>query len=180
MPVLGPGPASPSTALAVDGFATHVHHYLSDYIQLADKKAGFVFVATSVFLAYLESHDLALLWWKRPSLWLAVDWLACLTVALLLGSALFAYLTVVPRLGGGGPGFVYWESIVSHGSAAAYADRVGALDPAATTRLTLEHAYALAAVGTAKYRMLRAAMILGAAGLLCGLGLLGLAQRAGP
>src|SRR5437773_7032350 len=38
-------------------FPEFIHQYLSDHIELADQKAGFVFAAVSAVLAYLVTKD---------------------------------------------------------------------------------------------------------------------------
>jgi hypothetical protein len=154
---------------SAEGFATHVHEYLRDYIELADKKAAFVFAAVSAFLAYLQTKDAALRWWRDPRTWGLADVLSITVTVLLLLADLMAYLTVAPRLGGPKAPLVYWGAIVQLRAPSDYAREIAALGPQGRIQALLEHSHDLARVCDAKYQNLSLAMRLGALGLLLGL-----------
>jgi hypothetical protein len=79
---IGPSTFGPE---ARDTFAREAHHYVRDYIQLADQKAGLIFTALSALsvLAYnlgLYSIHGLLCWLKPPEKWRFTELIAFLAI----------------------------------------------------------------------------------------------------
>jgi hypothetical protein len=159
-----------------DGFAWHVHDYLSESIRLADAKAGGIFTLSSALLGGLSAaHKGPWNFGQGTGTTAALFWGGSVALVLAIGSSAWC---VWPRLGSSGKqGAIYWRHIQAHGTGKAYADDVGKLasTPEARTRQIVEHSYDLARICANKYRWLR----LGMGIMLIGgvLGLLGLLLR---
>ena len=145
-----------------------MHHYVRDYIQLADQKAGFLFAALSAssLLAYnlgLYRHEALLSWFNSPAKWKPAQLTAFFAVVPLICSAAAAVAVVIPRRDSR-PGLVFWEGIVRFRSGQEYADEVIGADAAALTRAFLEDAYDLTRACKRKYLALEIAIWAGALG----------------
>lgn len=84
-------------------------------------------------------------------------------VGLAAGSAL-GVAVVYPRRRGSRRGFIYWESIVKHGSGETYADKIASLSETDLAREQLHHCFELASVCQRKYRTLTWALRAGTVG----------------
>src|ERR1041385_7624583 len=94
-------------------FPEFIHEYLSDHIELADQKAGFVFAAVSAVLAYLVTKDVL----SPLKSWLTTgtppkgsDCLVLIAILVLWFSAMFSIWVIAPRLWGkrsGNGGFIF-------------------------------------------------------------------------
>lgn len=151
-----------------EAFSREVHHYVRDYIQLADQKAGFLFAALSAssLLAYntgLYRHEALLSWFDSPHRWKAAQLTAFFAVIPLICSAAAAVAVVIPRRESH-PGIVFWQGIIRFRNKRDYADKVIAADSAILTRALLEDAYGLAKACRRKYRALRIAIWAGTIG----------------
>jgi len=153
-------------------FGTHVHKYLCGYIDLADKKAAFIFAAVAGILAYLHSEDGTLRWLSDPRTWTLQDILANSAVVGLILSAVFAFDTVAPRLQGAPEGAVFWRAIAGMATPRDYVSRVASLGTSGLTRELLMHCHELAGVCDRKYRSVGRAIWLGCFGLAVSLGYL--------
>jgi hypothetical protein len=161
---------TPSTfrSEATDTFAREVHHYVRDYIQLADQKAGLIFATLSALsiLAYnlglYNSHGL-LCWLKPLEKWRFTELTAFLAILSTSCSAISALVVIIPRRDSV-RGIGFWDSVVKFQSSADYAHKVVSTEPAMLTRALLEDAYELATVCRRKYLALGGAIWAGAVG----------------
>lgn len=157
--------ASPQSC---EAFSREVHHYVRDYIQLADQKAGFLFAALSAssLLAYnlgLYRHEALLSWLDSPQKWQTSQLAAFFAVIPLVCSAAAAVAVVIPRRESR-PGLVFWEGIVRFRNRQEYADTVIKADAAILTRAFLEDVYDLTRACRRKYLALEIAIWAGATG----------------
>jgi len=160
---------SNSTAAEVEAhskFTEFVHVYVREYIRAADQKATFFFAGSTALLAFLYRNNVSVHWLKPVMQWNILDVISFVAMVALAAGALAAVLVVIPRTPGSRRGFVFWEAIAEYGGARDYADDVQTLSAATIGQIKAEHSYDLAKVCRRKYRMLRVALWICAAGLL--------------
>lgn len=162
--------ATPSLSDEHGAFADFHSGYVSSYIQFADTKAAWAFAVATGALAYVLGNDhfrLAMLgqdWsWNSGSL------LYVATAGLLVISAFFSFLVIVPRLGTSGEGIVYFGAVAKRKSAFDYVRDVASKRESDLTEARLKHSYDLSKVCARKYAQLRRAILIGVPGLV-GLG----------
>ncbi len=151
---------------AADKFASDVHTYIRQYIQIADQKAAFLFAGVAAMTAFLHGRGITKLWLKDPRLWNLPDAIAFIAVTGLLLGALLAIYVVLPRLGGAARGIVFWNAITNFANGKEYASHVQKCDPAELAGAKLEHCYEIASVCQRKYRIVAWALWCGGAGLI--------------
>lgn len=168
------GPSTSShTAEEVRGCIPHSYHaefagfeegYIRNYISLADTKAAWTFTLVAGVLAYLFSKDTTRTALLNPE-WPASYGVLVAAVILLVGSGLFSFLVVAPRLSTpSGEGVVFFESVAKKPSAQAYLAEVVASDAGALTEARLKHCYDVSRVCSRKYAALKTAIWLGLPG----------------
>lgn len=152
--------AQGSPSSAEHGLPEFVHEYLRTFINAADQKAGAVFAVAGAILAYLVSQNtLDLGRWDTRPIETVVGVLALGAWALTGG---YGLLVVLPRGGDGRiawrktndkrpVGYVYWDDILRHGSAQAYADAVRRLRSQDAEDVIGQHCYELASINAGKY-----------------------------
>lgn len=148
-------------------FATFHEAYLSRYIQLADAKAGTALVFTGGTLGYLLGQDPFLAALRLQST-CPMSILAVLSGLLLSGSAVLSFVVIAPRGSKPGTGLVYWED-VARLTATEFIEAVHGTGPDGLARERLSHTHTIAGICERKYRWLRRALGLGAAGLVAAL-----------
>ncbi len=170
-----------ATGSSMDGFARHLHSYVREQIELADKKAGAILALVAIFLGYFHNQQVVRKWpdlvnpglWKgtkrffsqSPPTWLDTSatansafydqlptGLSVVAVISLLISAAYAFVTVAPRLRGSRDGLVFWNAITRYKSAAIYAERVTNSSASELTSAVLLHSYELSRICRRKYR----------------------------
>lgn len=157
------GPQSHSTEYA-QSFVDETHSYVREYIQSADLKAAFFFGATTAINAFLHDQGVTKRWLHWP--WSAIDAVDFGAMALLALSSLLSLAVVVPRLPKGTPGLVYFGSIAEHTRPEDYARAVLEEMPDTLLEQKARHIHTLARVCRLKYQVLRAALWVGAVGIL--------------
>lgn len=150
-------------------FAEETHQYIREYIRNADQKAGFFFAAMTAVLAFLHSHASTSKWLKSPIEWTFIDALAFSAMAGLAAGACMLLAVIFPRLKGSKRGILFFNAIVEHESSAEYADEVFRLTASDLVRVKLQHAYDLAKVCRAKYRILMIGFWIGGVGTVSAL-----------
>lgn len=150
-------------------FASDVHKYIREYIQLADQKAAFLFAAVAAMLAYLHGKGVTKLWLKDPRQWGLQDCVAFACVAGLVIGAVAAICSIVPRLQGAARGIFFWKAITLFESAKDYSDEVLTTEPTKLTKAKLDHCFELAMVCRRKYRSVGVALWCGSIGLIASL-----------
>ncbi|MFC4309095.1 Pycsar system effector family protein [Steroidobacter flavus] len=138
--------------------------YVSNYIQFADTKAAWIFAIAAGLVVYiLDKNDLkTLLCPPDQNLYL---WALVATAALLIASAVFSFLVVLPRLPASGEGIVSFFSVAKKPSADSYVREIASMTDAALTEARLKHSYTISGVCRRKYAHLRCAFITGMLGL---------------
>jgi hypothetical protein len=164
-PAKPPAPAGagdPVPDAAQERALDFVHASALQHVVLADRKAGILVTFLSAALVFLFTRTPALVWPLAPT---AALWLV--TVALLVAASALAFLVVLPRVRRGGPpGVLFWGTVAEHARPADYLASVCAKSPEALARGKAAHVHQLAQICARKFRLLRAALILAAAGLL--------------
>jgi hypothetical protein len=139
---------------------------LREYIQLADQKAMFFFAGATALLAFLFRSGVSSRWMKHVMTWHVLDLVTFIAMLALGVSAVIAMLVLIPRTNGSRRGHVFWEAIAEFANARAYADDLSGLSAATLAQLHAEHCYELSVVCRKKYRVLKAALWVGAVGLV--------------
>jgi hypothetical protein len=167
-PESSPSPR-PSVSAEVRSFAGAVHENISQNIQFADQKAGFLFAAVAAMLAFLYQKGITTAWMKNPASWHPGDYVAFAAVFGLAVGAFFAVAVVLPRTGGDSKGdsegLVFWKSIAKYKNAEAYANKVREPQSDLTEEM-LHHCYELAKNCKLKYLFVHIAGWCGGIGLL--------------
>jgi hypothetical protein len=166
--------ASVDEDVFMEEYLWHVNEYLNEHVRFSDAKAGSVIVLAGALLSLLYSGGLHHTFASAPlSQWTLRSVAAMVTYALLGSSVLAAAWTMRPRLVRNfATGYVFWESILAHGSAA---DFVADLNKRSRAEL-LDHLavqlYAVSGILSAKFRWVGRAVILCLAGALLAAGVL--------
>ncbi len=152
-------------------FLWKIHGYTNDYIKFADTKAGFVAGTVLVVIgALVASHPFdSLSGIPLAQLHYRVGF-GALALVILVFSFICALLAIRPRLRSTVPrGFIYWASVIEHGSDLAYADACKKLSADQMELNVSRHVYALAAICTRKYFWTNLSILTGSVGgLLAG------------
>ena len=150
---------------AKDKFAAFAHHYIRDYINLADQKATFFFTGATALLAFMYNKNISAQWLKPLMQWNILDTIAFVAMAALAVGAFLALLVIIPRTPGSRRGFLFWEAIADYETGRQYSDDLSLLSGPSLVQVKAEHCYDLAVVCQRKYQMLRYALRTGAVGL---------------
>ena len=147
-------------------FLWNVHKYTNEYIRFADTKAGFTAGAVTALIGGLVASSI-LDSCLRMSVcrWSILQWLCVLGVLLLSISLALCIGAIRPRLWNNTPaGYIFWGSIVGHGSAHQFTDKVHNLTETDRSRMVSEHLFTLASIAKRKYEYVDLAIIVGVAG----------------
>ena len=139
-----------------------LHASALQHVVLADRKAGILFTLLSGALLFLFTRVPDTVW---PIGWVASTWL--IVVGLLLSASVLAFLVVLPRLRhrpGSDP--LFWGAVARHTQPEHYLAEICATDAVALARAKAIHGYQLSCICARKFRLLRAALLCAAAGLL--------------
>lgn len=147
-------------------FAAFHQGYVWNAISLADTKAAWSFAVCAGMIAYLLAQaPTASLFLNSP--WVLASYLCAGALIGLSVGAVFAFLVIVPRLGGSPEGLVYFGAVALRKNAVSYVSDVGRAAPDALTRARLTHSYDISLIADRKYRHLRTSMWAALAGLVC-------------
>ena len=145
--------------------AAFAHHYVRDYINLADQKATLFFTGATALLAFMYNKNVSARWLKPLMQWNILDTIAFVAMAALAVGAFLALLVIIPRTPGSRRGFLFWEAIAEYETGRQYSDDISLLSGPSLMQVKAEHCYDLAVVCQRKYRMLSCALWTGAVGL---------------
>lgn len=147
-------------------FLWKTHGYTNDYIRFADSKAGFIAVSVAGLVgALFATHVFDALCQTPLDRWPVRCWLAMLALVLLVISFILAIVAIRPRLRSTvRKGFIYWESILAHGSELEFAAQSHKLDSDAMEQNVSRHLYVLALICTRKYFWANLSMWMGGVG----------------
>lgn len=106
----------------MEEYLWHVNQYLNEHVRFSDTKAGSVIVLAGALLSMLYGGGMHRTFAAVPvSQWSLRTVAALITYLLLGGAVMAAAWTMRPRMVKGVPtGYVFWESILAHGSPAAF------------------------------------------------------------
>lgn len=152
-------------------FLWRIHAYTNDYIRFADTKAGFAAgTVLAVMGALVASHPFDSLSQSSLTQLHYHVWFSGLALAFLVCSFVCALLAIRPRLKSTVPkGFIFWTSVVEHGSDLQYADKCKKLSADEMEENVSRHIFALSAICKRKYYWTNLSILMGAAGgLLAG------------
>jgi len=147
-------------------FVGEVHSYITQYIQSADQKAVFLFSAAAALLAFLHQDGGSLRWLKTPAAWGFLGTVTFVAMFALACAAIAAVAVVIPRLPASGRGLVSFLGIAEHGTPRQFAEALAQASKTALLAEKAQHCHTLATVCRTKYRLLRAAVIFEAIGVL--------------
>lgn len=134
--------------------------YVTEYIQLADTKAAWVFAVASGLIAYMFSNSniqgaVQFQGWD----WLTV--LICVTLVLLVSTAVLSFLVIVPRLSRSRDGIVFFASVATRASPDEFVREIAGMSESALIEARLRHGYDISKICTKKYRLLALAFKFG-------------------
>lgn len=137
-------------------FADFHQNYVTGYIQLADTKATWVFAVASGLIAYVFSDSsiqgaIQFQGWD----WLTV--LICVTVVLLVSTAVLSFVVIAPRLSRSRDGVVFFGSVATRASPDEFVREVAGMGESALIEARLRHGYDISKICARKYRFLTAA-----------------------
>jgi hypothetical protein len=153
-------------ANSLEDFLWQVHGYTNEYIRFADTKAAFIAAATSALIGTsISSSVLDSFLLKTPCLWYRSQWLALIGLLMLSLSTICSLAVVWPRLWNKTPvGFIFWESIAGHRSAANFSQGIHKATGQERTTAIAEHLFILGSVARRKYLYVKYALWLGVPG----------------
>jgi len=146
-------------------FVAGQQEYVTNYIQLADAKAGVAITATGGALVFLLNQDRFLN--SLLGLYDAPQVVASIvTLLLLVASSAMSFYVIFPRIPLAGDSPVAWGAIASLSNGAEYSNKIMATDGSELIRARLSNIYNLSVACAQKYKWLRRAMIAGGLGFL--------------
>ena len=106
----------------MEEYLWHVNEYLNEHVRFSDTKAGSVIVLAGAMLSLLYGAGLHRTFAQAPiGDWTLRTGAALVTYVLLGSSVMAAAWSMRPRMARNFPkGYVFWESILAHGSAAKF------------------------------------------------------------
>jgi Family of unknown function (DUF5706) len=149
---------------ARDDFVWKVHSYISDYIKLADAKAGAVIAwcggLIGVLFASQTHHSFthARFSWAEAELVTTLVAVASAFGFILLGlGVLFAFIAIKPRLWSSEArteeqkGYIYWGDITLHKSEEAFQSELSTMNAHGLSGKCADHTYVLSGIASKKY-----------------------------
>lgn len=146
-------------------YAQGVHQYISEYIQFADAKAGFMFAFSMSEMGFLYSKSVIPGWTQiAAGTWSCSTLLSLLGTGAVLIAAFAAFWVVKPRLAPKkSAGLIFWETVSSLRDANEYIGEVTSLTASGMVAEIVDHTYQLSKVSHYKYKWLnRSIMATGA------------------
>jgi hypothetical protein len=149
-----------------ESFLWDVHKYTNEYIRFADTKAAFIAGVDAALVGTAVSsslYDSCLR--QTPCHWPAAVWLGNAGIIPLGISIAFCVSAIIPRLWHNVVhGFIYWDSVLAHGSPKQFIQAYDALLPESLTHELANHVYVLASIAKKKYGLVRKAVWSGVVG----------------
>lgn len=146
----------------MSNFSEFIHHYLRQYINLADQKAGFVFALSSAIFVYIflaKFSPLKECFVACPLNWHGIWGYLALTCFFL--SSAFCVWVVLPNLNKGKPktsGFIFWEEIKKFANSTDYFEKISKQTEREILKSKTDHVFILAKICSEKYLFLKIAM----------------------
>jgi hypothetical protein len=148
----------------------NINQYIGENVRFSDTKAGSVIVLSGAVLSLLQTGGFHHSFADHPlGEWTLGSLAALLTFLCLGGAVLAAAWSIRPRLVRNfSAGYVFWESILAHGSSQAFVAELNRR----SRRELLDHLavqiYSVSAVASTKFRWVARAMMLCMAGAVLG------------
>ncbi len=136
-----------------------LHGPLIQTVVMADRKAGILFTLVSAALLFLFTRVPGALTSVAGVLWLLV-------VANLVTAAACAFAVIFPRVTASKPDILFWGGIAQYADAAQYRDALARTGEAELAAAKARYCYDLACICARKFRLLKAAMLAAAIGLV--------------
>lgn len=155
-------------------FVWDVHKYTNDYIRFADTKAAFTAGASTALIGSLVASSIFDSFIRNGMRhWSFLQWTSLIGLLLLSTAVVLSIAAIRPRLWADVPiGFIYWGSIVRHGSAHRFAKEVHALTDGDRFEAVSQHLFTLASIAKRKYDFVDRAIFCGVfGGMLAGFAL---------
>lgn len=152
----------------MEEYLWHVNQYLNEHVRFSDTKAGSVIVLAGALLSMLYGGGMHRTFAAVPvSEWSLRTVAALLTYLLLGGAVMAAAWTMRPRMVKSVPmGYVFWESILAHGSPAAFVRNLNKRSRQELLDHLAVQLYVVSGICTTKFRWVGRAVILCLAGAL--------------
>lgn len=171
-PLAMPSPAVPPLRTAtvewspLSDFLWQVFISTNELVRFADQKAGVTIVFASTLLGLYQSNGIFNdLLTRSRSTWSAQSVLATLGTFLLTLSIACAVWSIRPRRQGVNvPGFVYWSSIVAHGTPEQFWSELHARTPAELAQHASHSLYNVSLICKEKYAWVSRSMVAAIAG----------------
>jgi hypothetical protein len=153
----------------MEEYLWHLSNYLNDHVRFSDTKAGSVVVLSGAVLSLLYSGGFQHAFAAPFSQWGLGTVAALLSFSCLGASVLLSAWSMRPRLVRNySTGFIFWESILAHGSAEAYVRQLNRQ----SRRQLLDHLavqiYNVSGVASTKFKWVGRAVIMSMVGALLG------------
>jgi len=153
----------------MEQFLWNLNNYIGENVRFSDTKAGSVIVLAGAVLSLLYSGGFHRTFALPLGQWHLSAVAALLTFMCLGGAVLAAAWSIRPRLVRNfSAGYVFWESILAHGSSQAFVQELNRR----TRRELLDHLavqiYSVSAVASTKFRWVGRATLLCMAGAVLG------------
>ena len=147
-------------------FLWRVHAYINDYIKFADAKAAFIAAACSGVIGALVASTLFDSCFRNSlSDWTIMQFAGMLGLILLVISFGLSIATIQPRLWSkSGSGFIYWGSVIAHGSAKDHTAAVHQLTQRQMSEETAKHVFTLSMIADRKFKRVSWALAVGVLG----------------
>lgn len=153
----------------MEEFLWNLNHYIGENVRFSDTKAGSVIVLSGAVLSLLYSGGFHHTFARPLGEWRLDAVAALLTFMCLGGAVLAAAWSIRPRLVRNfAAGYVFWESILAHGSSQAFVQELNRR----TRRELLDHLavqiFSVSAVASTKFRWVGRATLLCMTGAVLG------------
>lgn len=152
----------------MEEYLWHVNQYLNEHVRFSDTKAGSVIVLAGALLSMLYGGGMHRTFAAVPISEWSLRTVAALVTYLLLGGAVMAAAwTMRPRMVKSVPtGYVFWESILAHGSPAAFVRNLNLRSRQELLDHLAVQLYVVSGICSTKFRWVGRAVMLCLAGAL--------------
>jgi hypothetical protein len=147
-------------------FLWEVHRYTNEYIRFADTKAAFIAGVSTALIGSLVGSSLFDSCFRTTlCLWSKLQILGAVGLILLATSLALSIAAIRPRLWNNtSVGFIFWGSIIGHGSARHFAQALHGLSAKERSIAISDHLFVLAFIANRKFAYVDRALYAGVIG----------------